>query len=175
MQARVGYPPSSEPNGSVITASGGARSAVWSRIRATVLGNAVAVAVNAGTATSECLLAAAGPVHADLTAAAAAMVRPARLIEPDEATMPGHGGRLRPLEVLARRGRFLPFTTAQSQLSWAKESHGECHGLHGEGRALNNLGVALREMRRFEVAISAHQDAAAISARPATGTARAGR
>ena len=28
--------------------------------------------------------------------------------------------------------------------------------------ALNNLGLALREVRRFEEAISAHQDAAAI-------------
>ena len=33
---------------------------------------------------------------------------------------------------------------------------------HGEGMALNNLGIALREVRRFEEAISAHQDAAAI-------------
>jgi Flp pilus assembly protein TadD len=33
---------------------------------------------------------------------------------------------------------------------------------HGEGRALNNLGLALLEVRRFEEAISAHQDAAAI-------------
>ena len=28
--------------------------------------------------------------------------------------------------------------------------------------ALNNLGIALREVRRFEEAITAHQDAAAI-------------
>ena len=33
---------------------------------------------------------------------------------------------------------------------------------HREGVALNNLGLALREVRRFEEAISAHQDAAAI-------------
>ena len=33
---------------------------------------------------------------------------------------------------------------------------------HGEGRALDNLGIALREVRRFEEAITAHQDAAAI-------------
>ena len=31
-----------------------------------------------------------------------------------------------------------------------------------EAAALNNLGIALREVRRFEEAITAHQDAAAI-------------
>lgn len=33
---------------------------------------------------------------------------------------------------------------------------------HREGMALGNLGVALREVGRFEEAISAHQDAAQI-------------
>jgi hypothetical protein len=33
---------------------------------------------------------------------------------------------------------------------------------HSEGMALDNLGLALREARRFDEAISAHQDAAAI-------------
>jgi tetratricopeptide (TPR) repeat protein len=33
---------------------------------------------------------------------------------------------------------------------------------HGEGLALNNLGLALQETRRFEEAIAAHQDALAI-------------
>ena len=33
---------------------------------------------------------------------------------------------------------------------------------HGEGMALNNLGLALVEVRRFEEAISACQDAAAF-------------
>jgi hypothetical protein len=33
---------------------------------------------------------------------------------------------------------------------------------HREGTALNNLGVALREVRWFDEAIAAHQDAAAI-------------
>ena len=46
---------------------------------------------------------------------------------------------------------------------------------HDEAAALNNLGVALQEVRRFEEAITAYQDAAAISGRPATGTARAWR
>ena len=32
----------------------------------------------------------------------------------------------------------------------------------GEATALNNLGNALRGLRRFEEAVSAHQDAAAI-------------
>ena len=33
---------------------------------------------------------------------------------------------------------------------------------HGEGTALNNLGNALHEARRFDDAITAHQEAAAI-------------
>jgi tetratricopeptide (TPR) repeat protein len=33
---------------------------------------------------------------------------------------------------------------------------------HGQGAALNNLGIALREVRRFKEAITAHQDAATI-------------
>jgi hypothetical protein len=41
------------------------------------------------------------------------------------------------------------------------------------GTTLGNLGLALREVRRFEEAITAHQDAAAIYR--ATGTARAWR
>ena len=46
---------------------------------------------------------------------------------------------------------------------------------HGEGMALDNLGVALREAGRFEEAITAHQDAPRSSGRPATGMARAWR
>ena len=33
---------------------------------------------------------------------------------------------------------------------------------HGEGMALNNLGLALAEVRRFDEAITAYQDAATI-------------
>ena len=33
---------------------------------------------------------------------------------------------------------------------------------HGQGMALNNLGLALRDARRFEEAITAHLEAAAI-------------
>ena len=36
------------------------------------------------------------------------------------------------------------------------------HAAQAEGTALNNFGVALVEVRRFEEAITAHQDAAAI-------------
>jgi len=46
---------------------------------------------------------------------------------------------------------------------------------HGEGMALNNLGLALREARRFDEANTAHQDAAAVYREPATGTAKATR
>ena len=41
---------------------------------------------------------------------------------------------------------------------------------HGEANALNNLGVALREVRRYEEAITACEEAAAVSARPRIST-----
>ncbi|GGW56859.1 tetratricopeptide repeat protein [Streptomyces xantholiticus] len=49
-------------------------------------------------------------------------------------------------------------TTAQHSLSAAREFGDR----HGEGRALNNLGLALREVRRFEEAIEAHTQGLAI-------------
>jgi hypothetical protein len=40
--------------------------------------------------------------------------------------------------------------------------YGEAGDRHHEAMALSNLGLALAEVRRFEEAISAHQDAVAI-------------
>ena len=89
----------------VITAGGGARSHVWSVIRATVLGDGVAVAAGASTSMGACLLAAAGTIHPDLTAATRAMVRPPRMIEPDAATRNAlEDGYRRWTEALRRRG-----------------------------------------------------------------------
>ena len=52
-----------------------------------------------------CLLAAAGTIHPDLTAAARAMVRPPRMIEPDSATRNTQpDGYRRWTEALRRRG-----------------------------------------------------------------------
>lgn len=75
--------PRAEP---VITVGGGARSQVWSQIRASVLGDGVAIADGASTSVGACLLAAAGTVHADLAAAVKVMVRPPRMVEPDPVT-----------------------------------------------------------------------------------------
>ncbi|MFI7448484.1 tetratricopeptide repeat protein [Nonomuraea sp. NPDC049714] len=51
------------------------------------------------------------------------------------------------------------------KISWQCRQPGggwELGDRRGEGQALNNLGNALQEVRRFEEAITAHQDAAAI-------------
>ncbi|MFF7650054.1 FGGY-family carbohydrate kinase [Streptomyces sp. NPDC007983] len=69
--------------GPLWAAGGGSRSPLWSRIRATVLGRPLRVADYAETAFGAALLAASGTLHPDLTASAAAMVRPGRDVEPD--------------------------------------------------------------------------------------------
>ncbi|HEY0934261.1 MAG TPA: FGGY family carbohydrate kinase [Trebonia sp.] len=69
----------------VITVGGGARSQVWSAIRATVLGDGIAIAAGASTSVGACLLAAGGTVHPDLATAVKTMVRPPRVVEPDPA------------------------------------------------------------------------------------------
>lgn len=68
-------------DGPLRTAGGGARSAVWCRIRATVLNKPVLRVREAGTALGAALLAAAGSVHADLSTAAGRMVPAGELIE----------------------------------------------------------------------------------------------
>lgn len=69
--------------GPLWAAGGGSRSALWTRIRATVLGRPLRVAEHAETAFGAALLAASGTLHPDLTASAAAMVRPGRDVAPD--------------------------------------------------------------------------------------------
>ncbi|MFD9849671.1 FGGY-family carbohydrate kinase [Streptomyces parvus] len=68
--------------GPLYTAGGGSRSAVWTAIRATVLDRPVRVVERAETAFGAALLAAAGTLHEDLAASAAAMVRTGALVEP---------------------------------------------------------------------------------------------
>ncbi|MQA08560.1 MAG: carbohydrate kinase [Pseudonocardiaceae bacterium] len=67
----------------VRTAGGGARSLVWCRIRASVLGEPVCRTRRADTALGAALLAAAGSVHDDLRSAAAAMVPEPELVNPE--------------------------------------------------------------------------------------------
>lgn len=89
----------------VIAVGGGARSSVWSSIRATVLGDGLAVASEASTAAGACLLGAAGTIHRDLTAATQAMVKPARFVEPDATTREAMAhGYARWTDALRRRG-----------------------------------------------------------------------
>jgi len=69
--------------GPLWAAGGGSRSPLWTRIRATVLRRPLRVADHAETAFGAALLAASGTLHPDLTASAAAMVRPGRDVAPD--------------------------------------------------------------------------------------------
>ncbi|MET9509653.1 FGGY family carbohydrate kinase [Streptomyces flavidovirens] len=73
-----------EVRGPLHAAGGGSRSDLWTRIRATVLGRPLRVAERAETAFGAALLAAAGTLHPDLTAGAAAMTAAGRLVEPVE-------------------------------------------------------------------------------------------
>ncbi|OEJ62131.1 carbohydrate kinase [Streptomyces agglomeratus] len=71
-----------EVRGPLHAAGGGSRSDLWNRIRATVLGRPLRVAERAETAFGAALLAAAGTLHADLSASAAAMTAAGRVVEP---------------------------------------------------------------------------------------------
>ncbi|WP_244317862.1 FGGY-family carbohydrate kinase, partial [Streptomyces chryseus] len=73
-----------EVRGPLHAAGGGSRSDLWTRIRATVLGRPLRVAERAQTAFGAALLAAAGTLHPDLTASAAAMTAAGRAVEPVE-------------------------------------------------------------------------------------------
>lgn len=73
-----------EVRGPLHAAGGGSRSELWNRIRATVLGRPLRVAERAETAFGAALLAAAGSLHPDLSASAAAMTAAGRLVEPVE-------------------------------------------------------------------------------------------
>lgn len=71
--------------GPLSSAGGGARSRVWTRIRATVLASELLVPACPETSFGACVLAAAGTVHPDLTAAGDAMVRTVATVDPAEA------------------------------------------------------------------------------------------
>ncbi|TCP56195.1 xylulokinase [Tamaricihabitans halophyticus] len=92
--------------GAVRTAGGGARSDTWCRIRASVLGEPVARAEQAGTALGAALLAAAGSVYPNLGAAAAAMVPEPELVEPV------------PAEVATLDERYQRFTAELRSHGW---------------------------------------------------------
>ena len=62
-------------------------------------------------------------------------------------------------EYLAWRRRFDDWLAV---LAVSRDSARQLNDKGHEAAALNNLGVALRHMRRFEEAVSACQDAAAI-------------
>jgi sugar (pentulose or hexulose) kinase len=90
----------------VRTAGGGSASAVWSSIRATVLGMPVARAPSADTAFGACVLAATGTLHGSLDAASDAMVPepadPAEPVAADRDRMDDSYGRL--VEAVRERG-----------------------------------------------------------------------
>lgn len=69
-------------SGPLHAAGGGSRSALWNRIRATVLGMPLRVADRAETAFGAVLLAAAGTLHPSLEEAATAMTGDGELVEP---------------------------------------------------------------------------------------------
>ncbi|WP_405773972.1 FGGY-family carbohydrate kinase [Streptomyces sp. NBC_00859] len=73
-----------EVRGPLYAAGGGSRSAVWNRIRATVLDRPLNVAERAETAIGAALLAASGTLHPDLSAAVGAMVGAGRTVDPLE-------------------------------------------------------------------------------------------
>ncbi|WP_328535492.1 FGGY-family carbohydrate kinase [Streptomyces sp. NBC_00344] len=73
-----------EVSGPLHAAGGGSRSALWCRVRATVLNRPLRVAERAETAFGAALLAAAGTLHPDLSASAAAMATAGRTVDPVE-------------------------------------------------------------------------------------------
>ncbi|HVF13561.1 MAG TPA: FGGY family carbohydrate kinase [Acidimicrobiales bacterium] len=66
----------------VVVTGGGSGSAIWNRIRATVLGVPVLAAPEATTALGGCILAAAGTLHPDLSTATTAMSAPGEQVDP---------------------------------------------------------------------------------------------
>ncbi|HEX2053819.1 MAG TPA: FGGY family carbohydrate kinase [Actinomycetota bacterium] len=70
------------PAGVLTSAGRGSTSAVWNRIRATVLGRPIVAKPEAGTALGACILAASGTLHRDLVTATAAMSAGGRTFEP---------------------------------------------------------------------------------------------
>lgn len=92
--------------GPTIAGAGGAgASAVWNRIRATVLDRTLRLPRNPTTAAGACVLAASGTLHPTLAAAAGAMVHAAGEVEPDASERPAlEAGYRRFTDELRRRG-----------------------------------------------------------------------
>ncbi|MBO1330647.1 FGGY-family carbohydrate kinase [Streptomyces sp. VRA16 Mangrove soil] len=74
-----------EVSGPLYAAGGGSRSALWNRIRASVLDRPLRIVARAETAFGAALLAASGTLHPDLTSAAAAMTGAAEEVAPVKA------------------------------------------------------------------------------------------
>ncbi len=68
----------------IVVTGGGSSSLVWNRIRATVLGVPLLAAPGATTALGACILAAAGTLHPNLSAATAAMSVTGTQVDPDD-------------------------------------------------------------------------------------------
>ncbi|HET7488683.1 MAG TPA: FGGY family carbohydrate kinase [Acidimicrobiales bacterium] len=94
--------------GPVATTGGGAGSAVWNRVRATVLGVPLIATPAATTALGACVLAAAGSLHADLAAAAEAMAAPGETVEPDRGEQEALDGNYRRLAAALTERGWLP-------------------------------------------------------------------
>lgn len=100
-----------EVTGPLHAAGGGSRSALWNRIRATVLDRQLRIAEHAETAFGAALLAASGTLHPDLTASAREMTGAGHLVDPvasERAALDDAYGRFR--EQLAQRGWLPPAT-----------------------------------------------------------------
>jgi sugar (pentulose or hexulose) kinase len=91
--------------GPMATAGAASRSAVWNRIRATVLDRVVVVPATPTSAFGAALLAAAGTLHEDLASAARAMVSHVDEVEPDRRERAGlDDSYARFTDELAKRG-----------------------------------------------------------------------
>ena len=86
-------------------AGGGSSSRAWNTVRATVLGLPLVVPTRAETSFGACILAAAGSVHASLTAAVQAMVEVGEEVEPEAGDRePLERSLARFLDALVERG-----------------------------------------------------------------------
>lgn len=90
----------------IATAGGGAASAMWTRIRATVLGTPLVRKTEASTALGAAILGAAGTIHPDLATATSCMSVEGTEIEPD----PAEQGRL--------EESYLRFRSALIERGW---------------------------------------------------------
>ncbi len=99
--------------GPVRSAGRGGRSRTWAGVRASVLGHPVVMAEGADTAFGACVLAAAGTLHADLTASGDAMVAPGEEVGPVAA------------EIDALEESFARFVLALGERGWVDDRLGQ--------------------------------------------------